>query len=77
MKKLFLILLLFILSGCITPYIVKDNSEYVLLNELNLTGKERIILHWKTTYDSKFAIYDSRSEKFFYSKNYDYSFLKK
>ena len=65
-----------LLSGCMTPYIVKNNSEYVLLNELNLTAKERLMLHWKTTYDSKYAVYDSRSGKFFYSKNYDYSFLK-
>lgn len=76
-KTIVYLILLLALSGCMTPYVVKNNSEYVLLNELSLTGKERLKLHWKTTYNSDFAIFDSRSGKFFYKLNYDYSFLKK
>jgi hypothetical protein len=74
MKKILIYSILILLfTGCITPYVVKNNKEYVLLNELNLTCKEQVVLHWKTFSDSPFAVYDHRSEKFFYDKNYDYS----
>jgi uncharacterized protein YceK len=81
MKKLIITLLIFsyFLSGCSSLYLIdsKIGSEYVLLNELPLSEKEKVILHWKTTYDSPFVHFDPKSEKFYYLKNYDYSIILK
>jgi hypothetical protein len=69
----------FISVSCTSLFLIdsKIGSEYVLLNELPLSEKEKVILHWKTTYDSPFAHFDPKSEKFYYLKNYDYSIILK
>jgi len=74
MRKIIVIALLMLaMCSCMTTYIVKDQSEFVLLNELNLSPGEKLKLHWSTFRNSEFAIFDSRSEKYFYQKDYDYS----
>jgi len=72
MNPLIVIALALTLSGCSTVYCVKDNKEYVLLAELNLSPKERLILHWKTDQRSEYAHLDSRSGKFYYDKRFNY-----
>jgi hypothetical protein len=74
MKKIVIFaLLLLLLTGCFSTYIVKNNEEFVPMSELGLTGKQRFILHWRTMPDSPFALYDYRSERYFYKKNYNYT----
>jgi len=71
-----LILLIVLLSGCSSIYLVEKTTgqEYILLKELpNLTTKDRVFLHWKTTYNSPFVKFNNRSGKFYYQINYNYS----
>lgn len=82
MKQLLLItIVLRTFASCSTTYFIhsekKDEiivqKEYVLLSELNLTPKERFILHWKTDLRSEYAHYDNRSGIFYYDSSFDYA----
>lgn len=76
MIKLALIVFILTCLGCSSQLYLIDKStgkEYVLLKELPLKPIDRLILHWRTTYDSPYIQLDSKSGKFFYLKGYDYS----
>jgi hypothetical protein len=80
MKKYIIFVLLSILFfNCSTIYLVdkKTGQEWVLMSELNLTAIEKFELHWKTSSESPFAKYDSRSESFYYDPSFDYSIILK
>lgn len=76
MKKITIYLLLFIciFTGCVNyAHLVKNNVEYVPIEKLDLSEKQKFILKLRTNLNSPYVIYNHRTGMYYYNKMWDYS----